>query len=123
MSERSLISRAPGKTIYHERDNSDPDGHYRIMEQLDDDTALLEDNKKRRLSGLLKKGDRAPLKIDKTGKNILRMWLRIPSQFLYDKFLAENPRIQELLLSSNPDDQIRGAELMALSHPEWLVSA
>lgn len=109
--------------MWHERDNSDPKDTWRIMEQLDDDTPTLEANKKLRSSGLLKKGDRAKLKIDKTGKNVLRMWLRVPSQFLYDQFLAEHPRIKENLLSSNPDDQIRGAEQMALLKPEWICSA
>ena len=122
MAERTLLSRAIGKTMWHERDASDKKDNYRIMEQLDDDTPILEANKKLRNSGMLKKGNRAALKIDKTGKNILRMWLRVPSQFMYDQFLAENPRIKELMLSNNPDEQIRGAEQMAISKPEWLVS-
>ncbi len=74
---------------------------------------IIERNKRIRLESLMTKGQKLPAFGDE-----VRFAFSIPPTE-YSKLKVKEPDIWGLLTSKDPEDNMRGGQMLAILHPEW----
>jgi hypothetical protein len=114
MSRGKLMWRTPTSETTIHVDAHNPDRA--VIRSREYDKHFLERNKRIRLEGLMKKGQRLPF----DGSEVRYAFSIPPVQ--HARLRRTDPDIIAMLDSKDIEENLKGAQRLAMLHPEWLIT-